>query len=280
MFPLIGWSGDAAAMNMREKLLQHAEWEEAGEFQGEPVHRLGDKAIMFVSDQHMLGYDDFDKDMLGTGLFEEGDVQSFIVLSRHRSESGHATLTVHPIGNWHQADYGGRPETVVTPAPFYMTEALRLIMKHGEDLEGFSISFEATHHGPWIASPVFFIEIGSDESKWGLPEPGNLMARVLLELFDTPEKDYPVCIGAGGGHYAPRMTDIARDYKASIGHMIPNYALTDDAVVDLALEMTPGASFVYIHKKSMKGVKFRHYRDLFEEKGLPVRSSKELEPLD
>jgi D-aminoacyl-tRNA deacylase len=279
MFALIGWSGDAAAMNMRDNLLELAEWEEVGEFRGSPVHRLGDKAILFVSDDHMLSFDDFDKEMLETGLFKAEDVQSFIVISRHRSGSGTATLTVHPIGNWHQAEYGGKPSTVVATNPFYLTEALRLLFKHGAHLEEFEISFEATHHGPLIESPVFYIEIGSDETMWPHKGAGEALGRTLLELFDTEPKDYPVCIGAGGGHYVPRMTDIAQAFKVSIGHMIPNYALTDDKVVDLAMEMTPEASFVYIHRKSMKGAQFRHYRDLFQEKGLPMKSSKELEPL-
>ena len=55
-----------------------------------------------------------------------------IFLSRHRSKTGEPTLTVHPIGNYGKAEYGGETRTLVETSPKLMTQLLRILRKNAE----------------------------------------------------------------------------------------------------------------------------------------------------
>ena len=47
--------------------------------------------------------------------------------------------------------------------------------------EGFGVSLEATHHGPYLRAPSLFIEIGSTEAEWERTD----AAEVTLTLTQT-----------------------------------------------------------------------------------------------
>jgi D-aminoacyl-tRNA deacylase len=95
--------------------------------------------------------------------------------------------------------------------------------------------------------------------------------------------DIPVLLGIGGGHYAPRFTDIALEKKAAFGHMIPTYHIDagniDEESFEKALNATPNVNGVYIHRKSLKKSQVSEYREFFQNKKIPVISSKELQDL-
>ena len=50
-------------------------------------------------------------------------------------------------------------------------------------------------------------------------------------------------------------------------------------VFEKALQATPNATGVYIHKKAFKKSQVTEYKKLFQDKGIPVISSKELSNL-
>jgi D-aminoacyl-tRNA deacylase len=170
-----------------------------------------------------------------------------------------------------------------------MTEGYRLLLKnankyYGEQLEH-STSFEVTHHGPLLDTPSFFIEIGSDDSAWGDKVAGKVIAQTIIDLLtpglEAQLKDYPVVIGIGGGHYAPRHSDVARKKQVSFGHMIPNYALEaiSDRMLIRALERTPNAEGVYFHRKALKKPRYRELKTFFSGKGYKVLQSDDLEEI-
>ena len=78
-----------------------------------------------------------------------------------------------------------------------------------------------------------------------------------------------VAIGLGGGHYAPRFTDLALDDDTAFGHMIPDYQLKhiDESMVQTAIDATPDVTAAYLH-----GVKGKRFRSLLESNGLTVVS--------
>jgi len=92
-------------------------------------------------------------------------------------------------------------------------------------------------------------------------------------------------IGLGGGHYAPRFSEVALVKKVSIGHMISNHFadLANDEELILAikkaLEASEGANLVYIHKKSMSRSRATHVKALVRQLGAEVVDSSELEDL-
>ncbi|MDO9537389.1 MAG: D-aminoacyl-tRNA deacylase [Thermoplasmata archaeon] len=276
MYLIITSAEDVASMNIRDKLLDMVEWQESGFFEGSPVLRHGNFDMLLIKDIH-LNREYLDRDVeKETGKRYE----TFIFASRHRSESGLRTLTVHALGNYGSADFGGQAGKLVPTNPRLMTRALLLLKQYGVDLN-FGISFETTHHGPYLETPTFFIEIGSGPEAWPEPEPARAIARVILDLEkeDVTGGD-AIGIGIGGGHYAPRHTDVVERMKISMGHMIPDYALeyANGTMLDQVIERTPGASVVYFHKKAVKKPRKKELEAMFAERGIRTVKSADLEP--
>jgi len=171
-----------------------------------------------------------------------------------------------------------------------MTQLLRNLKKYAlkEKLDH-QVCFEVTHHGPYMTIPTLFVEIGSDEKEWRKKQPGKVIAKSVLDLLNPHHsekemsKEIPVIIGIGGGHYAPRFTDIALEKKVAFGHMIPSYHVDagniDKEMLEEALNKTPGIKGVYIHRKGLKKPQVRKYSEWFENRGIPSISSKDLEDL-
>jgi D-aminoacyl-tRNA deacylase len=282
---------DPASTNIQTQLLKQGEWrvEEGLEFSGNPVHTIdihGVKFWMLKIERRHLEYDNVDKDIQDKLGIQPATI---IYASRHKSKSNTRTLTVHPIGNFGEAsDYaGGKSETLGLSSPKLMTEAYRILYSKVKDSQlEYPVSFEATHHGPYITTPTFFIEIGSDEHAWVDTDAGRLIAETLIELDveNINNKNFPVAIGVGGGHYAPRISDVARAKKVVFGHIIPSYAIGNevDKIIseDLlmqAVDKTHGVKLVYFHRKALKKPVYNKLKDWFTSQGLEVVRSSDLE---
>jgi D-aminoacyl-tRNA deacylase len=257
---------DPASVRITEELRRLGPWREAGEFDGSPSYRWRDRLLVTIGDMHLY------RDRLDREVSDslEAEPEAVVYLSRHRAASGVASLTVHPLGNYFAADYGGSPQTLVPPAPGLMTSALRELREAARDLE-YHVTFEATHHGPYLDTPTFYIEVGSDESRWEDRDAAKAVATAVTRMED---RAHPVAIGVGGGHYVPRITDVALDKKIAFGHIIPKYALERDweAAARLAADATPGATLVYLHGKGIPGPLRGPLREWFEDRGIrPVR---------
>ncbi len=149
-------SEDPASMNIRGRLLEKQGWVQGGFFGAHPAFERDDFAMVQVDRIH-LEEDNIDERAL-QALGQP--VELVVFASRHRAESRIPTLTVHPIGNYSTADFGGRAGFLCATAPNLMTSALRSLAEHARGM-GFNVSFETTHHGPAVDSPAFYIEIGS-----------------------------------------------------------------------------------------------------------------------
>ncbi len=266
-------SEDPASMNIRARLLERTSWSENGSFDGHPAMMRNDFLMVQVDRIHL------DEELIDERVSKALGVTVEVVVfaSRHRSESKIPTLTVHPIGNFSSADLGGRPETLCKSSPQLMTSALRTLSAKGKGL-GFNISFETTHHGPFVNSPAFYIEIGSYEELWGREDAAEAIAESILSMKD---EGYPVIVCAGGGHYAPRFTEVALSRKVAIGHMAANYAL-DALKPDMVEQMankSGGARRVYFHKKGMPKPAYRELQQRFASCGIEEISSDDLEAL-
>src|SRR5256885_2376126 len=135
---------------------------------------------------------------------------------------------------------------LVASSARWMTAALRGLHKRA-DRTAYEVTFEATHHGPYLATPTFFIEQGSTAAQWNDRAASRVIAETLLdlELFDAP-----IAIGLGGGHYVPRHTDLALRRRIAFGHMLATYALEGgtDGLLEQAVERTEGATLAYVHR--------------------------------
>ena len=143
--------------------------------------------------------------------------------ARHRSESGIACLTVHPIGNLgSSAEVGGEPGRLVPTAARLMTDALRESEEPARAV-GVPATFEATHHGPLLHQPAFFVEISSALPEEARQQAAGPLANALLDLTEDPADR--VAVGVGGGHYAPHFTELALKRRWAFGHLVPRHAL-------------------------------------------------------
>lgn len=263
---------DEASVHQRAALLDAATWTESAAFEGRPSYRRGDVALVSIREHHLYR-DHLDRD-LTAALGEPVDL--VVYLSKHRSESRTPSLTVHPIGNPKAADFGGRPGALVPAAPRWMTAALRRLRVEARGLP-YEVTFEATHHGPYLETPTFYIEQGSTEREWADPRASAAIARALLDLEPV---DAPVAIGLGGGHYAPRHTDVAVARRVAFGHLLPSHALegVSDDLLAQAVARTPGAGLAYVHRKSLGKPQTRALESRLAALGLRVVHEADLEP--
>lgn len=161
--------------------------------------------------------------------------------SIHRSERGVPALTVHPLGNpGGTADFGGQPRTLAPTAPRLMTSTLRALAEE-DRVTGLPVSFEATHHGPTLEQPAFFVEIGYASESTPPTAAVRLLARVIPRL-SAHEADR-VAMGVGGGHYAPHFTDLALRRHWAFGHILSRHAIDgiDATTAEAAFRATPAA---------------------------------------
>jgi D-aminoacyl-tRNA deacylase len=283
---IISSSEDPASTNMKNSLLEQTTWVEHGVFYNSTVYRhssINDVVLITIPDKK-IRHENIDTEVREQ-LHLEPRIAVF--LSRHRSKMEEPTLTVHPIGNYGAAEFGGKPRTLIPTAPRFMAHLLRLVKKHLQTTElQYHVCYEVTHHGPYLNIPTLFAEVGSTEHQWRQKKPAEIIATSLLELLSTYhyEQDFPddipVLLGIGGGHYAPRFTDVVFEKNAAFGHMIPSYQIDagviDTEMIEKALVMTPNLSGVYLHKKALKKSQVTEYKQWFQSQDIQVFSSKDL----
>ncbi|UCE80874.1 MAG: transposase [Methanobacteriota archaeon] len=266
-------SEDPASMNIREQLLDLRDWRENGRFAEHEVLTAEDFLIVQVDRIHLS------EDHIDERVHSElgKDISTTIFASRHRSESKIPTLTVHPVGNFSKAEFGGVDGILSPASPQLMTQALRTLARKAEQLD-FKVSFETTHHGPLTDGPAFYVEIGSHEELWTRRDAASAIAETILEAECT---DHPAVICVGGGHYAPRFTDVALSRKVAIGHMAANYALDslDERNILQMAENSENAKMVYFHRKSMPRSSYRNLVERFSTLGIEEVSSNDFEEL-
>ena len=236
----------------------------------------GNAAMMSISDMH-IRHELPEEEAEKFGI----SVDDIVVMSKHSAKSGTPALTAHPIGNYHENEFGGRAETLAPSSPALMTDALRRICAYNKE-EGTQSCFEVTHHGPFSKKPIFYIEIGSDASNWGNMAAASTLADVISDL--DPDNGALRLVGVGGGHYAPRFTEVALKYRVSFGHMVPNYQLEGRDDEDIARMLkdaceATGTKTVYMHRKSMKKPEEKRISGIIASAGLEQVQSADLDPL-
>ena len=219
---IISSTTDPASTNIKKELLKQSNWDEIDTFYNNPVYRnsnMTDVIIVTINDDKIT-HENIDKEVEEKLKIK---AKQAIFISRHTSKTGEPTLTVHPIGNYGEAKFGGKEKTLVQASPKLMTNLLRILNKNAKKEELYhKVCFEVTHHGPYLDIPTLFIEVGSTEEEWEKQKPAEIVAKSTLDLLESYHyeedlsDDIPVIVGIGGGHYAPRFTDVILEKKSSI----------------------------------------------------------------
>ncbi len=258
---------DAAGRGMAEKLIEilglsctESPQERARRVCGEPA-----KVVGFVDDVVYLEY----LDSYFSGY------SGVIVLSRHRAESGVPSLTVHYPGNpGDSALYGGKPGKLAISLPSLGSSLLYMVNLEASSKGSsvFSISYEATHHGPTDNTvPVVFAEIGSSEREWVSRDAHETWARAIARALGSSIRCSSIAIGLGGNHYPARFTKLTLDRSVCFGHIIPRYILKnlDEGSVGRVVEQAILASAekvgkIYMEEKAAQANKVRIVEGLAE----------------
>jgi D-aminoacyl-tRNA deacylase len=229
---LVESSQDPASENIGARLRELVDWDEKGLFAGERILAHEDLRLLCIDEMHL------EHDNLGQRLPPSlADPDLVVFLSRHASESGKPTLSVHPIGNFADAPYGGEEASLVPTAPARMAGLFHQL--RAEDTPGFEVTYEATHHGPYLEHPTLYYELGSTEDEWRDEQAARWLAEALLAADPDPGRNV---VWIGGGHYCPQLNDAVRETDLRPGHIMPGWAASqdvpDEALLD-AVESTP-----------------------------------------
>jgi len=157
------------------------------------------------------------------------DAECYIFASTHRSESAKPCFTAHTPGNWGNADMGGSPRTLNVASAARLAAAVQK-MKGLSDASTlkWEVAVEVDHHGPTLSKPVLFVEIGSSEKEWGIPEAGAICAQgIIAAAAAAPVSE--ACVGFGGTHYCPKFTRTILS-GTPLGHIISGYSLERDGI--------------------------------------------------
>ncbi len=241
---------DTASLNIAERLIENYSFKETEkQYCGRPI--LEHDGILLVHiDVDGIHARNLDKDL---------QVDTIIFVSRHSSESGQRSLTVHTTGNpTNTALYGGRPRSLAWVDPQRMKAALLTLKEKAQEtgLDGYTVSLEATHHGPTdMEVPVMFVEIGSSQEQWNDKRAG---AAVASAAFSAATKQFAgkPSVGFGGGHYSLKHTETSMAKDFAVGHILPKYFFDQFApeIVELTFKRTVGNCYTAIVDwKGMRG---------------------------
>ena len=268
---IISSKEDSASINLRDRLLEMAAWKADGKFDGNTLWKLTrdygefckkNTRLITINKIHIHAEKIDEIWTKETGM----DIDNIVFLSRHKAASGKPSLTVHPIGNWGAAEYGGLEGEVSGTAPNWMTGLLLNIKRN--QIDGYDVCFEATHHGPLLKTPTMFLEIGSTESEWEEKKPARILIKSLLALKSINGINV---IGIGGGHYTPRFTEAALTHEVCFGHMVANYGIPHltEEIIKKAIDRS-NAKGIYFHKKGMNKTEYRKWKEWAEKEGIQV----------
>lgn len=262
---------DVASTNLYDRLLELGAWEKTGVFNSNPIWTLTQDYNFFSNKNTcmvMINELHINAENIDIRWEKETNLPIDILafLSRHKSASGTPSLTVHPIGNWGLAEYGGSDNKVSHTAPAEMSGLLFELHKNAPS--EYQVCLEATHHGPYVKTPTFFVEIGSSSDRWKLKEPAEAIAK---SLFNFKPSSGPKLIGIGGGHYAPRFTEALLSHQVSFGHIVANYGLKTltPELLDKAISVS-SADGIYLHRKGMPKSALREIIHLAEKKKIRI----------
>ena len=225
MILIVASNKDPASQSIKQQILNNYSFKETAEsYQENPLYKaeINNRNITLAT---------LSQELVGAQYLAEDfpDAKLVVFISRHSSQSGKPTLSVHTPGNFAEAELGGLPKTVsVAPAVAMQTALKALVHYQNPLLLHYEVSYECTHHGPSLNVPTMFVELGSSEAQWSDMMAAQAVADAAMTAIVEfkPPTDCAV-LGIGGTHYNQKFTLMALMGEAVFGHMIPKYALAN-----------------------------------------------------
>lgn len=224
MILLVHSSRDVAGVNIGKCILQSYSFARTKQtYQENPVYtaEIGGRQVSFLT---------LKEGAVDSQYLQEDfpDAEMVVFISRHSSQSGRPTLSVHTTGNFGEAGLGGLPRTLSVAPSMAMQVALRELSRlKVEMVLGYEVAYEGTHHGPTLDVPVMFVELGSSEPQWNdLPAARAVAESAVVAIANFSAASGTAVLGVGGPHYNQKFTRMGLAGEAAFGHMIPKHAVS------------------------------------------------------
>ena len=271
MILLVHSSRDIAGVNIAKSILQNFPFTKTNQtFQENPVYHAqinGNQVTYITLNEEAVNAQNLPENFPNAELV--------VFLSRHSSQSGTPTLSVHTPGNFAAAELGGLPRSVSVSPANSMHTALKALNRLKQELNlDYEVSYECTHHGPSLPVPAMFVELGSSEKQWQDQTAAAAVAKAAMDaVAEFGNTKRPAALGIGGTHYNRKFTQMALSGEAVFGHMIPKYAipLVDSEILMQCVQRTQEKVESAI--LDWKGIKSEHKPKLLAslaEIGLPT----------
>ncbi len=214
-FTIIVSEKDIAGMTIRKSLLEYHDFVKTDKsYHNIPVYKIeieDKKVFLYTIEEDSIYFEDI----------LPGDY--LIYATKHKSKSGKRTLSVHVPGNYGDAEFGGNERELSTAPTILLKTTFNILTEKGQDTE-YSVTLEATHHGPSFQKPVMFIEIGSKELQWKDKNAGKIIADTIIKSIEEykPIKG-KVAIGFGGTHYCSNFNKVELRTDIAMSHICPKY---------------------------------------------------------
>lgn len=275
---IVTFTNDLASMTIKDSLESFFE-KTNKEFDSYPVTKLlmQNNLFLLTTDKESIYYEDLDK-----SIEEQLNIKPHLIIfaTKHQSASGIHSLSCHAPGNWAKAKYGGKDEEVCISSPKLLKEFYIVLKKLNEkEQTNYDVIVECTHHGPLIATPCAFFEIGSNEESWKNKTAGSVISNTLLNVlpnfnFETNEE---IAIGIGGLHHSPEFSKRLERNECLISHVCPKYMLnqvSNEAIKQAIERSIPKANLILLDWKGLGKDKDRII-NICESLNLPIKKTKD-----
>jgi D-aminoacyl-tRNA deacylase len=207
------------------------------------------------------------------------DADFLIFATRHQSKSGEKTLSMHFPGNFSKAEFGGVDREFCTSAVSLLKQAFINLNEIGKD-SGYSITMEATHHGPLLKKPVMFIEIGSREEQWHDRKAAEIIAKTIMKtILEYEKKGYETAIGFGGLHYCQNFNEIELSKNIALSHICPKYhvgVIDEEVILRMINSSDSKVSYALLDWKGIQSEDKQKLVGMLDKLGIVWKKTKEI----
>ncbi|MEM3696600.1 MAG: D-aminoacyl-tRNA deacylase [Candidatus Bathyarchaeia archaeon] len=269
---IVASNKDVASLNIKKQILNHYNFDGVTEnFQENPIYIAeigGREAKLVTLNEELVSAQNI------TDFFK--DLELVVFISRHSSESGTPTLSVHTPGNLGEAELGGLPRKVSVSPANAMRNALKALKQFRDALRlDYEVCYECTHHGPSLNVPAMFVELGSSPKQWNDLKAAEAVAHAAIKAISTFGKaEAKAVLGIGGPHYNSKFTRMALENETAFGHMIPKYAIpyVDTEILRQCVQKTlEKVEHAILDWKGIKGEHKPKLVEILQEIRLPIQ---------
>lgn len=214
------------------------------------MSQFGNDYKFYLVDEEIIFDKNIDKEKINQYDF-------IIFASKHQSEKGGKTLSIHAPGNFRNADFGGEKGKVCKTSALFQKQFFEKLQENAKKfhLDDYSITLECTHHGPLIDKPCVFVEIGATEVEWRDTKAAFVMAKTISEMISGfRENPYnEIAVGLGGPHYCPNFNKIQLNSNVAISHIISQnvFPFTEEMIKEAIAKTEEEVDFVLLDWKGL-----------------------------